>query len=84
MDQNKNIENYSKVKSKKIYNSKSKRKSQSAKKYDGYNFNFSKEKSQIKLSIEEEFKSVCEEYEIVKLLGQGSYGSVVKVKNINY
>jgi hypothetical protein len=44
-----------------------------------YNFDFSKEKEDAKQKAIEEFLEICEDYEILQILGKGSYGIVAKV-----
>lgn len=63
---------------KKIKSSRSSMK-KASNKYQGYNFDFSKEKDKAKLQIEEEFQQISQDYEIIQSLGKGSYGIVVKV-----
>jgi hypothetical protein len=45
-----------------------------------YNFDFSKEKEMAKQYAYKEFSEIMNEYEIIKILGKGSYGIVAKVK----
>jgi len=44
-----------------------------------YNFDFSKEKEHAKRKAIEEFSEICDNYEILQILGKGSYGIVAKV-----
>lgn len=51
----------------------------SNKKYEGYNLDFSQEKSKLQKEIDKEFKDISDKFEIIQLLGKGSYGIVIKV-----
>jgi len=45
-----------------------------------YNFDFSKEKEIAKQYANKEFSEIMNEYEVIKILGKGSYGIVAQVK----
>jgi hypothetical protein len=56
-------------------------KNNSKQKNPSYNFDFSKEKEHAKHKAIEEFSEICDNYEILQILGKGSYGIVAKVIN---
>ncbi len=59
---------------------KKKSKNKPGKRHSGYNTDFSAEKAKVKDELQKDFKMILKDYEIVEMLGKGSYGIVIKVK----